>query len=113
MDMNEEMDSGDCDKYWASILKEKTHLGHVRFPKMKVLFATLLCLPHSNADSERAFSHVRKINTEYRKSLGVDTLTNYLQVKLNCELKCYKVQPTKDMIQSAKSATYNYNKSHS
>ncbi|XP_068177042.1 syntaxin-10-like isoform X2 [Antennarius striatus] len=56
-----------------------------------------------NADSERVFSHVRKIHTEYRQTMGTDTLTSVLQMKLNCDVRCSKVKPSLEQIKSAKS----------
>ena len=100
------------DIFWGKVFKLKTVLNVDRFPNMKKVYATLLCLPHSNADSERVFSHVRKVHTEYRKTMGIDTLTSYLQVKLNCDDPCYKINPSEEMLKSAKSATFNYNKEH-
>ena len=100
------------DIFWGELFQLRTALGVKRFPLMEQVYAALLCLPHSNADSERVFSHVRKINTEYRKTMGVDTLTALLQVKLNCDDDCFKVKPSSDLIKSAKSATSSCNKQH-
>ena len=83
-----------------------------RFPLMKNLFSVLLCLPHSNADNERVFSQVRKINTEYRKRIGHETLTALLQVRMNCDDRCFQFSPTKDMLCTSKKATKAYNQQH-
>lgn len=67
------------DVVWSDILNIQTSFGSSRYPELSKLRSAILCLPHSNADCERAFSVVRKIHTEYRKSLGADTLTAFLQ----------------------------------
>ena len=90
-----------------------TSLNVPRFPLMKKLFSVLLCLPYSNANGERVFSQVRKINTEYRKRMGHETLTALLQVKMNCDDRCFQFSPTKDMLCAAKEATKAYNQQHS
>ena len=89
-----------------------TPLNVPRFPLMKKLFSVLLCLPHTNADNERVFSQVRKINTEYRKCMGCETLTALLHVKINCDDRYFQLSPTKDMLCAAKEATKAYNQQH-
>ncbi|XP_060763680.1 uncharacterized protein LOC132872704 [Neoarius graeffei] len=59
--------------YWGKVLDVKAALGVARFPMLKQLFTALLCLPQSDADSERAFSLVRKIHPEDRKNTAADT----------------------------------------
>lgn len=99
-------------EFWPKIFELKTGFGQERFPLIRQLYQVLLCLPHSNADSERVFSNVRKIHTEYRKTMGTDTLTALLQVKLNCDDLCFKVKLSREQIMSAKSCTSEYNKKH-
>lgn len=100
------------DIFWGNVFKLKTALGVPRFPLMKTLYTALLCHPHSNANSERVFTHVRKIHTEYRKTMEVDTLTAYLKVKMNCDMCCYDANPASDMLKTARSATFTYNSQH-
>ena len=91
----------------------KTSFNVPRFLWMKKLFSVLLCLPHSNADSERVFSQVHEINTEYTKRMGHETLTALLQVKMNCDNRCFQLSFTKDMFCAVKEATKAYNQEHS
>ncbi|XP_077423442.1 zinc finger protein 862-like isoform X2 [Vanacampus margaritifer] len=98
--------------FWPHVFKMKTGLGLDRFPLMRKMYLILLSLPHSNADSERVFSHVRKIHTEYRKTMGTDTLTSLLQMKLNCDNCSSQVRPSLEQIKSAKSCTLAYNRKH-
>ena len=101
------------DAFWGTLLNMNTSLNVPRFPLMKILFSMLLCLPLSNADSERVFSQVRKIDIEYRKRMGHETLTALLQVKMNCDGRCFHFSPNKDMLCAEKEATKAYNQQHS
>ena len=108
-----QQDKLSTDAFWGTPLNMNTSSNVPRFPLMKKLFSVLLCLPHSNADSERVFSQVHKINIEYRKRMGHETLTALLQVKMNCDDRCFQTSPTKDMLCAAKEATKAYNQQHS
>ena len=100
------------DAVWSDILSLKTPLGEPRFATLKRVMTPLLSLPHSNADCERAFSMVGKIHTEFRKSLNADTITAYLQCKLNFDANCHEFDVTPSMLRRAKNATVEYNKEH-
>lgn len=100
------------DKSWAEILELKTSFGEVRFPQLQQVMPALLCLPHSNADSERVFSMVRKIHTENRTRLAPETLTAFLQVKLNSDSCCHEMKVTSAMINKARTCTMAYNQEH-
>ena len=71
-----------------------------------------LVLPASNADSERIFSHVKKIHTEFRSELSVDTITDMLATKQNQTVMCCDYAPTENVLQKAKKATMQYNLQH-
>jgi hypothetical protein len=45
------------------------------------LMLGILVIPHSNADSERIFSQVRKNRTEIRPNLSVSTLSSLMVLK--------------------------------
>lgn len=46
------------DRFWGLVGKSETE---TRFSQLASLMKALLCIPHSNASSERTFSMVRKI----------------------------------------------------
>ena len=71
----------------------------------------LLTIPPGNAGSERTFSMVRKIDTEFRSELGHDTICALLSVK-NSYQKPSEFNPSQSLLRTAKSATYMYNKQH-
>ena len=60
-----------------------------RFGVLSKLAKTLLVLPNSNADSERAFSIIKKIHTEFRSDLNNDTICGLLSCKFNQNQCCY------------------------
>ncbi|KAJ8333719.1 hypothetical protein SKAU_G00410380 [Synaphobranchus kaupii] len=92
------------DRFWALIEK----VG--RFKNLARLMKALLCIPHSNASSERVFSMVRKIVTENRTRLDNSTLCSLLSCKLNFTGPVHTYVPTKSVLQAARHCTYNYNK---
>ena len=65
---------------------------------------TALCIAQSNADAERSFSMLKKIQTDTRHNLAQDTIHSLLSVKMNNTGECHQFKPSKDIIQVAKSA---------
>ncbi len=97
------------DHFWAAVgdICSITDTEMYRFSVLGDLAKTLLVLPHSNADPERLFSMVRKIESDQRKHLDVSTVCDLLSVKINNDRVCYDNQAlmTPQMLSSAKSAT--------
>ncbi|XP_060124937.1 uncharacterized protein LOC118080162 isoform X1 [Zootoca vivipara] len=92
------------DRFWGLLGKD------VRFRELPRLMKALLCIPHSNASSERVFSMVRKIVTENRMSLDNSTVCALLSCKINHSGPAHKYTPSKRVLKDAKSATRLYNK---
>ena len=69
--------------YWQAISEMKTLRGTVRFPNLCKLCKCLLALPVSNAETERVFSMVQKIITDYRTQVDQSTLCALISCKLN------------------------------
>ena len=80
------------DKIWRNIMAMRTTVGVVRFLCIATLFTVLLGLPHSNTDSMP-----RKIHTDRRSSLQADTITAYLQCKMNLDSYCHELVATPTM----------------
>lgn len=87
--------------------------GTIRFPLLSRLAKCLLSLPHSNADTERVFSIVRKIITDYRTEMEPSTLCALVACKLNNDSTCFELNTPKGLLTKAKSSTMDYNKAHS
>ena len=102
----------DIGTFWGEMSKlHDIFLNKPRFFVLSKLAKTLLVLPNSNADSERAFSLVKKIATEFRADLNQDTLCALLSCKMNTHLHCYELKPSAVLLKNAKSATMEYNHS--
>ena len=82
-----EAGAGAIDHFWAAMAK----LLQLYIWKciVLVLCPILLVLPHSNADPERLFSMVRKIETVERRQLDTSTVCDLLSVKINNDKPCY------------------------
>ena len=91
----------------------KTLAGLARFPNFTRLAKCVLALPVSNADTERVFSIVRKIVTEYRTEMEQSTLCALLSCKLNSSCNCYDLETPKELLEKTKGATMDYNTAHS
>jgi len=87
-------DGSAIDSFWAAManIHSLTNLESFRFGGLSKLAQTLLVLTHSNADYERLFSMVRKIETEERTRSDPSTVSDLLSVKLNNEEPCYMSQ---------------------
>ena len=83
--------------YWQGIGKLTTLDGSVQFPYLASLAKCLLSLPHSNADTERVFSIVRKIVTDYRTEMDQSLLCALIACKLNCDTCCFKFTPSAEL----------------
>ena len=87
-------------------------MKNIKIPILSKIAQSMCCIPNSNADYERVFSLVRKIQTEQRASMDNQTLCSFLCAKMNCKEECHQVKPSKDTLKLTKSAAYNYNKEH-
>ena len=112
---------GECKYYrmdvmWSYLKNMKNPDGTPRFAKLGKVAVLVLTLPHSNAQEERIFSMVTKNKTKFWPNLEVDgTLSSIISVKLaNSESSqpCYKFEPKKEILSSAKKATNEYNSMH-
>lgn len=117
-----ENDDGTCcqrmDIIWSELGRKKLPDGSYQFSHLAKVAKLVLVIPHSNAEEERVFSMVTKNKTAFRPNLKLDgTLCSILQVKLGIpdsrEQPCHKYEPSKSVLQTAKTATTLYNKAHS
>ncbi len=98
--------------YWQSVGEMKTLCGTTRFPNLSKLSKCLLALPVSNAETERVFSIVRKIVTDYRSQMDQSTLCAFISCKVNNDGVCFLDTHT-ILLKEAKSAPIKYNSAHS
>ena len=64
--------------------------GKLRFHRLSTVAIAALSLPHSNADPERCFSILRKIQTDQRGNLCQKTINSLLSVKFNMDKADHK-----------------------
>ena len=85
--------------------------GNFKYPTLTKVAKAILTIPHSNADSERVFSIVKKNAKDTRTSMKVETLSHLMQVKMRmlAEKKCCHERTfSNDFFKEAKSATVNF-----
>ena len=100
------------DTYWGNVAKMKDVAGKVQFEQLCKLTTALLTIPCSNAGSERIVSMVHKLSTDFLFELGHDIICAQFSVKQNSDDKPSQLNPSKQLLQAAKSATYKYNSQH-
>uniref|UniRef100_H3A7F3 HAT C-terminal dimerisation domain-containing protein n=1 Tax=Latimeria chalumnae TaxID=7897 RepID=H3A7F3_LATCH len=100
------------DLYWGKVSQMKA-AGEPRFPTLSSLMKTLLVIPHSNASSERTFSMIRQIDTDFRGDLGKDTIHSLLSCKINNDRCCHDTMLSTKALRDCKSPIWSYNQNHS
>ena len=105
------------DIVWSELGKKKFPDGTFKFSRLSKVAKLVLVIPNSNAEEERVFSMVTKNKTAFRPNLKLDgTLCSILQIKLGNSdgpEPCYKYEPLKAILKTAKTATMAYNRAHS
>ena len=62
------------DHYWSHVLRIKSASGELKYPHLRKVVQTGLCLPHGNADVERSLSINKKLLTPERSLLSEDSV---------------------------------------
>ena len=76
---------------------------------MSKLALECVVLPNSNADCERIFSVLKKIQTEeHRSELANDTICSLICAKQNQNMECYEYCPDSELLKKAKTACIDY-----
>ena len=109
-------DTNDVDDFWARFHQIRspgsTEPTYSTLLVLVCALRALLTLPASNADSERCFSMVRKIDSEDRSHLERSTVASLLTLKINVDDRCFTFEPSEEMLKFNKSAVRQYNKAH-
>ena len=96
---------------YLSTLRTPDHALH--FSRLRKVAKLVLVIPHSNAEEEWIFSIVWKNKTAFHPSLNPkETLSSILTIMLANPEPAHCFQPTKELLKTAKSATWEYNKAH-
>ena len=105
----------DCDavKFWLKVCSMKSPMGELKYENLATLALQLLSIPASNADSERVFSLVRRIKTEFRSSLSTETVSALIGCHFNKTSKCCEMTKFEDcLLVKAKTCTRERNMSY-
>ena len=84
--------------FWLSVLQD---FGNNLSPKLQRLIKSVIIIPYSSSEAERAFSLMSYIKTKSRNLMGVDTLNAHMRVAINSP-----------KIMDAKEYTVEYLKNH-
>ena len=94
------------DLIWHYLSTVKAPDNTLCFNQLCHVAKLVLVIPHSNATEERVFSMVRKNKTAFCPSLDPKgTLSSIITIKLASNEPAHKYEPSKDVLQQAKSAT--------
>lgn len=81
-------DDQDAMDFWLNIKSMKSPMGDYKYGNLDTLALQLLFIPASNADSERVFSLVRRIKTDFRSRLIPETVSALVGIHFNSLDKC-------------------------
>lgn len=99
------------DIIWQHLSKLEAPDDTLLLPSLSKVAALLLVIPHSNAQEEQVFSMVRKNKTAFRPNLDPKgMLSSIVTIKLAHGAPAHKFEPSKELLKTAKSVTWNYNK---
>ena len=106
-----EIDSGKIriDIAWNKIGQIKGTDVNPKYPLLTNVMKGILVIPHSNAESKRAFSSMRKTKTEFRPNLSDQQLSALVVEKFrmfSSRVVCYVQTFSEELQRKAESATY-------
>lgn len=82
------------------------------YPLLVELVRLMMTFPHSNAASERMFSMLKKIHTDFRDNLCLDTIRALLAYKVNSYGCCINQKYDDERLKQLKRAAMTYNDRH-
>ena len=100
------------DAFWGDMSERRDGSGTARFALLAKVMLAFLVVPLSNASSERAFSMVRKIETDFRSELAQGTTCTLLSVKMNTDVRPSVFASSAKVLESARNAVSSYNQEH-
>ena len=108
-----DLDHENAIQFWNNVSKLTSPMGSLKYHHLSTLALNLLAIPASNADSERVFSLVRRIKTEYRSALSTDTVLSLIGCHFNNTNKCCEnTKFEKTLLTNAKKCTRQRNISY-
>ena len=99
--------------FWNRVKCMKTLRGECKYQHLCALALHLLSIPASNTDSERVFSLVRRIKTDFRSNLIPDSISSLIGVHVNSPFRCCSlVDFSASLLDKVKSCTREFNKTY-
>jgi hypothetical protein len=101
------------DEAWVEISNLKTASKAPKYPHLCSLMLGILSISHSNADSERIFSSVRKTENYDRGNLKTEKLSELMVTKVHSQAKqkcCFNTKFSDDLLVKCKKAAMHYNR---
>ena len=103
----------DAASFWLKVQSQISPMGSPKYANLSTLALHLLAIPTSNTDSERVFSLVRRIKTDFRSSLSPETVSALIGCHLNKTGECCEVARFDDsLLVKAKQCTRQRNLSY-
>ena len=102
-------EGGSLSDFWRTMGKKVRTNNVLRFPNLYQVAVAAQTIPHSNADTERLFSILRKIHTDSRSQLGDEAIHALLSTKVNNHVTCLHYEPSNTVLSDAKQACVKYN----
>ncbi|KAL5013084.1 hypothetical protein ScPMuIL_011635 [Solemya velum] len=96
------------DDFWLRMEEVQLTNGQHRFRNISRFNLVALSLPHSNADAERCFSMLKKIEMDTRENLCSRTVYALMTSKMNVDHPCYQYAPPPEVRKSARKACAEY-----
>ena len=94
---------------WKYVSETEDCVGKYKFDLLLKVPKLVLALPHLNSSEENVFDMVKTNKISFRASISFNTLRSVLSVKLT-KPNATKFKPGKALLKSAKSETWEYNK---
>jgi hypothetical protein len=89
------------DVFWGEVTAMRNRINNtLRFPMLSKFVRAMIIIPNSNADCERIFSMVKKIQTDTWSRLNNSTVCALLTVKVNNTKQCHSLKPSKDLLKA-------------
>ena len=94
-----------AEQQWQMMGQMTDHNGSLRFKNLATVMLAILLIPVSNCACERIFSLVRRNKTDFRGTMGSDTLSALMVLKSGRQHPCHQTPLPEEPLRICKSAT--------
>jgi len=98
------------DHYWSHVLSIKSASGELKYPHLRKLVLTCLCLPYGNADVERSLSINKKLLTPERSLLSEESVNGlrFIRDAMSMYKNISDIHISKDLLSHVRLAHKKY-----